>query len=157
MKKFYTFLLFIITSFLVEVFASFFVKVGMSKWYQGLVLPPYMPQTHFFPIIWIVLYFLIGLAGAVLWIHRNAHLGKISMFFWFIQLGLNALWPICFFFLKNPWLGAIELSLLYIVSFLTMVYSFSSERIRPAGWLFIPYVLWLTFALYLNWAIVILN
>jgi benzodiazapine receptor len=157
MKKFFIFLVFIIITFMVETIGSFFVRMSLNYWYQTLFLPPDLPPNHLFTIIWIILYLFIAFSGAILWIHRRARIAKKALIFWCVGLVLNLIWPMLFFGLENPLLGAIDISFLIVVAFITMVTSFMSPQARLSGWFFIPYVLWLIYAGYLNWMIFYLN
>ncbi|MDH4257454.1 MAG: tryptophan-rich sensory protein, partial [Candidatus Aminicenantes bacterium] len=76
--------------------------------------------------------------------------------FWFaVQLGLNMLWSILFFGLKSPFLALIEIIVLWIAIFLTILKSLRVSKL--AGVLLIPYLIWVSFAAGLNYSIWTLN
>ena len=90
----------------------------------------------------------------MVWISKNKLKQKgISLFF--IQLGLNFLWSILFFGMKNPGLALVEIVALWVMIALTIKYFYPVSRL--AAYLLFPYLLWVSFASVLNLMIVLLN
>ena len=107
-----------------------------------------------FPIAWAILYLCMGISlGLIL---NSSHYGRKSLIRLFIlQLIFNFTWSIFFFYMQNPLLGFINIILL---EFLIIVYSVKSYGINKiSSILFIPYILWVTYATYLNLYILIYN
>ena len=99
----------------------------------------------------------MGIAAALVWDRIEARREDVRrglIFFW-IQLALNAAWSFIFFGLANPLLALIEIVLLWLMIYETFVQFMKINK--TAGYLFIPYILWVTFALVLNASIWWLN
>lgn len=122
--------------------------------YKDINQPPLAPPGWLFPVVWTVLYTLMGL-GSYLILPAPKPQRTSALTLYAIQLILNFLWPLLFFNLQL-WFWAFLLLLALLMVVLLMTYSFL--QIRPlSGWLQIPYCLWLSFAAYLNWMIFLLN
>jgi len=123
-----------------------------GPWYQALEKPAFNPPNWIFGPVWTTLYVLIGLAGARVFIReRGTWLPRI----WFIQIALNFIWSPVFFVLHRP-----DLALAVLVAMLVAILTFIAaawNRDRPSALLFVPYVLWVSFAGLLNGAIWWLN
>lgn len=123
-----------------------------GSWYAALVKPAYNPPNWLFPPVWLALYVLIGIAGARVWLnHRKGLLPKL----WFAQMALNFTWPLLFFAAQRPDLAMLELIVLLLV--IIVFTALAWHRERPAAWLFIPYIVWVGYAGFLNGAIWCLN
>lgn len=121
--------------------------------YRTMPKPPLAPPSIVFPIAWTILYILMGFASYLVWNATNAGPWKIFALSWYlIQLIMNFFWSIIFFRLEMYLPAFLWLLTMYIAIILCTTYFF---RIRQeAGWLMIPYNLWMAFAAYLNLAIV---
>ena len=121
--------------------------------YNMLQKPPLAPPSIAFPIVWTILYVLMGVSYGIL--KSNNLTNKEIDLIYYLQLGVNALWSIIFFTLK--WrLFAFVWILLLIALVIIMIIKFYKQN-KTAGLLQIPYLLWLAFASYLNLATYILN
>lgn len=130
---------------------------SVTTWYPTLTKPSFNPPNWAFPIAWSLLYTMMGIAAGLVWssIDYEPELVKKALIFFIIQLVLNSLWSILFFGLKNPFLALIEIVLLWLVIYETY---FKFKKINKfAGFLFIPYLLWVSFAAVLNANIWYLN
>lgn len=129
---------------------------AIPEWYSGLTKPVFSPPNWIFGPVWITLYTCMGIA-AFLVSRSNAEKSVIrtALFFFSIQLILNALWPLIFFGLKAPLAGLIEIIILWLFIGITTTLFFALNTM--AGTLFIPYLLWTSFALVLNLRLYQLN
>lgn len=123
-------------------------------YYHTLEKPPLTPPSIVFPIVWTILYVLMGLAVAGVWkSHDRGRLPAIGIYVW--QLVLNALWNVWFFGLR-----LYLFSFIWLIALLGSVFWMAAAfyHIRPwTGKLQIPYLIWVAFAGYLNLAIWLLN
>lgn len=147
MKKIHCYLLPLLLCFALSGLAAVLQTDALREWYPTLAKPALTPPGCVFPIVWTLLYICIGLsAGLVL---TSCHKGRQTvMLLWYIQLALNFLWTVCFFVLRSPLLGMIDLLALDAAVILYLVFS---ARVRQAAmWLMVPYLVWILFATYLN-------
>lgn len=146
----------VVISEVAGVIGSVFTISAIPTWYAMLAKPALNPPAWVFGPVWTTLYLLMGIAAFLVW--RNGWDGKgvkaaLSLFA--IQLILNALWSILFFGLHTPAWALVEIIAMWVVIVATIV-AFAKIS-RPAAWLLVPYILWVSFALYLNWSIWRLN
>ncbi len=122
--------------------------------YQTLHLPPLAPPGWLFPLVWTVLYILMGVSAWLVW-RQGGPGAEQALRLYAAQLLVNVIWPFLFFGMQAYWLAFFWL-LLLLVLVVMMIVSF--YRVQPvAAYLQIPYLLWLLFAAYLNLAVAILN
>lgn len=123
-----------------------------SAWYAALEKPVFNPPNWVFAPAWTVLYILIGLAGARVFIHPAPSAARTL---WSGLLALNFMWTPIFFGMHwtEVALGILALMLAGIFTFILLCWNCN----RPAAWLFVPYAMWLAYAFALNTAIVVLN
>jgi len=122
--------------------------------YEQLMKPSLNPPSIVFPIVWPILYILMGIGAAIIW-KSTDETRETALSIYAFQLAFNAIWSIFFFGFGTYLLSFIWLILLWIL-ILMMIVSF--YRIKPiAGLIQIPYLLWVSFAGYLNFAIWQLN
>ena len=154
-KKVLTFSLFLLTLLVIGLVNSIFMEFGESSWYQSLQLPSFTPPDAVFLFFWTFLYILLAFAGSILYLAEKSMGRTLALCFFTLQLILNLLWPFLFFCMKNPLFAAYEMIFLWLFTMLCMLYSY---KIKPlAGWLLIPYGLWLTFAGFFNFSILFLG
>lgn len=146
---------------LAGVIGSFFTASSVSTWYPSLAKPFFTPPGWVFAPAWITLYVLMGVSAFLVFLKlyspRKAlrEQAKGALYLFGFQLSLNALWSILFFGLMNPLLAFIEIIVLWLAILLTM--NDFRKLSWPAFWLLVPYILWVTFASVLNFAIFWLN
>jgi tryptophan-rich sensory protein len=133
---------------------TLFTMPAIPAWYDGLVKPDFSPPNWVFGPVWTTLYLMMGIAAFLVWRKQAPATGRALGAFW-IQLVLNALWSILFFGMRSPLLGLIDIVALWLAIVWTMI-EFKKVS-RPAFWLMVPYLLWVSFATALNLAILILN
>ena len=121
--------------------------------YNTLNKPALSPPGIIFPIVWTILYFLMGISYATIIIYSN--IDEKTNKIYFSQLIINLLWSIIFFVFKNRFLALLWIILLVIL-IIIMIKRFY-EKNKFAGIIQIPYLLWTVFATYLNLFIYILN
>ena len=131
------------------ILGSFFTVSAIPDWYATLNKPVFSPPNWIFGPVWTLLYILMGYSLYLVWVKR-----KVPTIFW-IQLFLNFIWSIIFFGMKNPTLAFINIIALWVVIVLT-IKAFSKFD-RLASQLLWPYLAWVSFATFLNLAIVLLN
>lgn len=127
-----------------------------TVFYQVLIKPPFAPPGFIFPIVWSILYLLMGVAALlVLRQGYNKPYVKDAMNYFFIQLALNFLWPIVFFNLRAPLFAFLILLAMWVFVGICTAKFYRINHV--AGWLMLPTWLWITFAGYLNLSIWLLN
>lgn len=128
---------------------------GMDT-YKTLNQPPLSPPGWVFPIVWSILYLLMGYASYRIWTAQAEPTdARLALRFYGIQLFLNFLWPIFFFGFGWYWAAFILLLVLWVGIYLTMHLFGAIDD--TAENLLIPYLLWVTFAGYLNLGVALLN
>jgi len=135
---------------------SLFTREAVPDWYANLNKPSFSPPNWLFGPVWTILYLLMALSAFIVWQKGLANSAvRIALTIYLIQLILNALWSVIFFGLKMPWLSFIEILLLWTAIGLTIL-AFARVSITAAV-LLVPYILWVSFAAVLNFAIWLLN
>ncbi|MFH1828774.1 MAG: TspO/MBR family protein [Nanoarchaeota archaeon] len=152
MKKIWKLIISIVLPFLASAIGSLFTASSVSSWYTTLIKPSFNPPSWVFGPVWTILYLLMGVSLYLVWIKK---FDKNAFTFFGIQLVLNALWSILFFGLKSPLFAFIEIVFLWIAILITIIYFYKINKI--SAYLLIPYILWVSFAAILNFAIFILN
>ena len=142
-------------SILIPVIVGLFVGLIISKSidYNSLNKPDLAPPAILFPIVWTILYILMGISYGFLESEKLLD-SKVNLIY-YIQLFVNALWPIFFFVLKLRLLSFIWI-IFFTVLVLIMIYIFIRKN-KWAGLLQITYLAWTIFATYLNWFSYVLN
>ena len=141
---------------LAGVIGSVFTASSLENWYILLEKPVFNPPSWVFFPVWTSLYTLMGISLYIVWEkglqQRDV---KTGMVIFGIQLILNSLWSFLFFGLKSPYYAFLEIILLWIAIFLTII-QFKKVS-KTASYLLIPYILWVSFAAILNYYIWMLN
>ncbi|MEW9094050.1 MAG: TspO/MBR family protein [Clostridiaceae bacterium] len=137
-------------------FLSGFLGMYNKETYEKLIRPSFSPPGWVFPIIWIVLYFLMAVAFfRILLRGKEGKNIKKAVTYYIIQLALNFLWTIIFFRFNLYGLAFIELLILLAFILLTTFEFYKHDKV--AAFLMIPYILWVSFAGVLNFSIWALN
>ena len=135
-----------LTAFIGSLFTS---QNTSSDWYES-IKPSITPPGWVFPIVWNILFFLIALSLYFSWINaRKPDVKKKIVVVFGINFVLNIFWSVLYFGLKNPFYAFIEIFVLWI-SIVSMIYV-SYKIDKKAGWLLVPYLLWVSFAIVLNY------
>lgn len=144
---------YIIITILIGTIPSIFVFKNMSI-YKTLNRPPLSPPGFIFPVVWTILYILMGISFYKIINSKSKYIEEAKLIY-YIQLIANALWTPIFFgfkqyFLAFTWLLMI---LVFVIFMVTIFYKIN----KKSAYLQIPYIIWLLFAAYLNFGVFILN
>lgn len=121
--------------------------------YGDMVKPPLSPPSYIFPIVWTILYILMGISYFVA--TKDKENDKDLNQIYILQLLVNLFWPIIFFVLKMYFTAFLWIILLIILVIVMIKELLKNNKI--SGYLQIPYLIWLLFATYLNIGIFLLN
>ena len=130
---------------------------GSMDIYESINQPALSPPSWLFPVVWSILFVLMGISAALVYTDKDSSREEIrsALSVYAEQLAFNFLWSLIFFNLRAYLFAFIWLVILLIL-IIVMIIRFYSVR-KTAGILQIPYLLWVTFAGYLNFMIFILN
>ena len=131
-------------------FSGYFVKISDFSWYIGLNKPSFNPPSWVFGPVWAILYVMIGLAAVN--IFKGEKLYPKLLFV--IQFILNLLWSPLFFYLQRIGLALYDIVFL-VISLALLIYNIRNQRYTFS--LLIPYFLWVSFAVILNYIIYVMN
>lgn len=147
---------------------SIFTTPAVPGWYAGLIKPVLNPPGWIFGPVWTLLYIMMGVAAFMVWRQDTARgwwlwwsksrfkkETRVALGIFIIQLILNALWSVVFFGQQNPGGAFINIIFLWLAILVTIILFFRIHR--QAAYLLLPYILWVSFAAYLNAAIWLLN
>lgn len=154
MKKILTVLIPVLICFGVGFIASYLQTDAIQNWYPYLNKPALTPPNIVFPIAWSILYIFMGVSVGLILLTRNEKKNTLITLF-IIQLFFNFAWSLLFFYMRNPLLGLIDIILLDVFVITYTVKSYPVKK--SSSILFIPYILWVLFATYLNAYILIYN
>ena len=154
-KPLYNFLYSLISVLLTAVVCSYFNRIGMQNFYSEINLSVLTPPNIVFPIVWTLLYAILVISFDLVLNHADKQKVRPAAQAFILNLFLQALWTFVFFYNAYFLVGfAILVVLDFVVA--AMIKMFYDVN-KTAGLLLIPYMLWLLFATYLNWAVVNLN
>ncbi|MGB0757357.1 MAG: TspO/MBR family protein [Patescibacteria group bacterium] len=141
---------------LAGIIGSLFTASSIPNWYATIERPALNPPSWVFGPVWTTLYALMGIAAFLVWKQGwEKKKVKIALGMFGVQLFLNSIWSIIFFGLNNPGWALVDIVLLWFAIVWTMVVFYKISK--PAMYLLVPYILWVSFATYLNYAIWALN
>ncbi|MFZ5377013.1 MAG: TspO/MBR family protein [Patescibacteria group bacterium] len=138
------------------ILGSIFTFSAIPTWYAGLNKPPFAHPNWIFGPVWTMLYFLMGVSFFLIWRlgWKKKKVATATKFF-LAQLGVNFIWSPIFFGLKSPMLALVVIIMMWALIMQTMLKFYPLSK--PAFYLLLPYLLWVSFATILNGAIVVLN
>ena len=152
-NKFLSFILFFIITYSASFIGGFATVTFKEPWYSQLVKSNYNPPDWVFAPIWTTLYLMMTLAIWFYWHSKNRDINTIYVYF--IHIVFNTTWSIVFFGLHQILLSLI---VLLVLIFLIIVLIVRYKRVNLVSYyLMIPYLLWTTYALFLNFNLLILN
>ncbi|OVE75801.1 hypothetical protein BVX98_07010 [bacterium F11] len=126
-----------------------------DKWYQALSKPEWIPPSWLFGVVWPILYLFMGISLWLLWKSDHHPLKKLALSCFFLQLLFNGVWSYLFFGIHKIGFAFMDIVLLGLTILLTIFFSW--PVCRMAGTFLTPYLLWISFASILNFAIWRLN
>lgn len=150
----------IIIPLLVGMLSSFVTKDAMIS-FNMMKKPPLSPHGILFPIVWSILYVLMGISSYILYEYdtqndkNGLRIKNKCLSLYIVQLVFNFFWSIIFFKFNLYFLGFVWLMILWILVLLLMIESKKISRVAVN--LLIPYIIWMTFAAYLNIGVALLN
>ncbi|MGB5646866.1 MAG: TspO/MBR family protein [Muriicola sp.] len=157
MKKKVLFIVIAVTiCLLIGFLAGFATQSSVDTWYATLNKPSFNPPNWIFAPVWTLLYILMGIAAGLVWAKGFYHVWvKTALYYFGFQLLFNALWSIVFFGFQEPFWALLVILVLMILILLTI--KWFKIVSKPAAYLMLPYLLWVCFAMLLNYKIWELN
>ena len=155
-KKIKPYVISILIALCVGGLSAFLTRNSMET-YKNLNQPPLAPPTILFPIVWSILFILMGVSSAIVYVNRDVNKAEArsGLIIYGLQLIVNFFWSLIFFNMQ-AYLFAFIWLLLLLLLIIMMILQF--RKISPiAAYLQIPYLLWVIFAGYLNLMIYLLN
>ncbi len=151
-KKYLSLIIILIITFTASYLGSFVTTTFKEPWYSSLTLPSFNPPSWVFPPVWTSLYFMMSIAIWIIWIN---FFDKNILKIYFIHLFFNSIWSVIFF--GFHFIGLALIDLLIILIFIVILMKIYYSKNRMSFYLMIPYFLWSTYALVLNFTIFIIN
>lgn len=149
-------LLFLLATAAAGVIGSMATFPNVATWYPTLQRPPWTPPNWLFGPVWTTLYAMMAVAGWRVWrACQDGAAARGVLRLYGAQLALNALWSVCFFGLRRPDFGLVDIAGLWILLVIALVRFWRADRL--AGLLWAPYVLWVSYASALNFELWRLN
>ena len=152
-NKFLSFLFFLTITFSASFIGGFVTITYKEPWYSQLIKSNYNPPDWIFAPVWTMLYFMMAVAIWIFWNSKKRDLKTIYIYF--IHIVFNTTWSIVFFALHNIPIALLNLSILV---FLIIILILRFRRVNLVSYyLMIPYLLWTSYALFLNLNLLLLN
>lgn len=134
--------------------SALLTNMAMDR-YDAARKPPLTPPDIVFPIVWSILFTLMAISAARVWLTDNSRMRNRSMIIYALQLAFNFVWSLLFFNLEAYGFAFLWLIALWVLILIMILQFYKSDRL--AGLLQIPYLLWVSFAGYLNYMVWMLN
>lgn len=155
-SKFPAFVICLLIPLIIGAIGGFFTMESVKTWYTTLNKPSFNPPNVVFGPVWTTLYILMGISSYLVWLKRKIVSGySWAVTIYFVQLILNLMWSFLFFYHHQIGLALVEIIVLLVMIIITAFIFYRINRV--AGLLFLPYILWVSFASYLTYSIFILN
>ncbi|MCL3850349.1 tryptophan-rich sensory protein [Parabacteroides sp. GYB001] len=154
MRKVLSIIIPILVCFFIGLTASYFQADAIKNWYPTLIKPALTPPNIVFPIAWSIIYLCMGISIGLI-INSAIEQKQFFVKVFIMQLFFNFTWSIGFFYFQNPLIGFINILLLDIFVINYTLKSYPVNKVSSL--LFIPYVIWLLFATYLNGYVLMYN
>lgn len=135
--------------------SGWLTRDGAQQYAKSIVLPPLSPPGIVFPIVWTVLFALMGIGSALVWLASDSQARSGALRLYAVQLAFNFVWSLIFFNWKNYGFAFVWLAALWVLIG-WMILRFRA-LVPAAGWTQVPYFLWVAFAGYLNLGVWLLN
>lgn len=143
---------YILITLIIGSLPAFFINISAK--YKPLIKPPLSPPGILFPIVWSILFILMGISIYRIMMSNDAKKSEARLIY-FIQLIINALWTPIFFGFNQYFLGFLWVLMLIILVVTMLLIFYKIDKI--SAYLNIPYFIWLLFACYLSFGIYVLN
>jgi len=130
-------------------------REGMDYFMANVAQPPLSPPGWLFPVVWGILYALVGYGAARVWLSPEGKDRQRGLNLYVTQLVVNFFWSLIFFNARAYGFALLWLGLLWVLVLLMILQFRKTDKI--AAWIQLPYLAWLTFAAYLNWGVWMLN
>ena len=142
----------VLSNFISEILS----QTSISTYYSNLIKPGFFPPGEVFPVVWTILYILMGISFYLI-SKKGLNTIKVrdAIFYYYLQLGLNFIWPILFFGLGLRFTALVVIVLMTLIV-LVMIIKFAKVDKR-AAYINLPYLAWLFYALFLNYVIWSIN
>lgn len=135
--------------------SGWLTKDAAQIYSEAIAQPPLSPPGVVFPIVWVILFALMGIGAAQVYLAPPSGARSRSLLLFLLQLAVNFFWSIIFFNLQAFGFAFIWLLLLWMLLLLMIRSYYKVDKL--AAWLQLPYLLWVTFAAYLNFGVWLLN
>jgi benzodiazapine receptor len=146
----------LIVCFSAALLGSFATTPQIATWYAALNKPVFNPPNWIFAPVWTLLFAMMAVAAWLIWEKGLAKKGvKPALLVFLEQLAVNVLWSFLFFAWHNVWGAYVCIIVLWGLILITIIRFAKIDRI--AAWLLVPYILWVSFASFLNLAVALLN
>lgn len=153
-SKLKTYGIFLVITGAVGGLSALLTNMGMES-YRAAEKPALTPPEIVFPIVWSILFILMAISAARVWLTDNSRMRNRSMLLYALQLLFNFMWSVLFFNFQAYGFSVLWLAVLWVLILLMIIQFYKSDKL--AGLLQIPYLLWVSFALYLNFMVWMLN
>ena len=141
---------------LIGFLSGFATQSSVETWYAALNKPSFNPPNWIFAPVWTFLYITMGISAGLVWARGFYHIWvKTALYYFGFQLLFNALWSIVFFGLREPF-WALMVIIVLVLLILATIKWFKIVS-KTAAYLLLPYLLWVCFAMVLNYSIWQLN
>ncbi len=148
-------LVFIVVTFAAASIGALATNSSVATWYPTLAKPSWNPPGWVFGPVWSALYLMMATAAWRVSLHTENPERRSALTWFFVQLGLNALWSCLFFGLRRPGLAFAEILVLWSTLVIILIKFARLDRLAAVLWL--PYLAWVTFASVLNGTVWWLN
>ncbi len=154
--QFLPFIICLLIPLAIGALGGYFTFESVRTWYTTLNKPSFNPPNGVFGPVWTTLYLLMGISSYRVWKKRNLVSGyNWALGIYILQLILNLMWSYLFFYQHQIGFALVEIGILLLTIITTAFLFYRIDKV--AGLLFIPYILWVSFASYLTYSIYILN
>ena len=140
---------------LAGIVGSIFTSPNITTWYASIVKPAFNPPNWIFAPVWTTLFLLMGISLYLIIKEKQTPKIRLAEGIFAIQLILNIIWSVLFFGLNNIGAAFAEIIILWIAIAATIYYFYKISK--PAAYLLVPYIAWVSFATILNYSIFMLN
>lgn len=140
---------------LIGSFGTIFTIPNIPTWYATLTKPALNPPSWVFGPVWTILFLLMGVSLFLVWQARPGTTKRYALVIFFIQLALNVLWSAIFFGWHLLGWAIFEILLLWFAIVATIIACYRVNKV--AGYLLVPYLVWVSFAVFLTYSVWRLN